>query len=64
MNVYFQHWTGQIRRMQLMDDGSWQGGDLTNVVATDAKNATPISAVAYAVDKKSTVRFTASLIHA
>ena len=49
-NVYFQHWTGQIRKLELLDDGSWEGGDETNIVATDAKNATPISAVAYAMD--------------
>lgn len=55
INVYFQHWTGQIRKMQLMNDGSWVGGDDTNIVATDAKNATPISAVAYAMDGKATV---------
>lgn len=41
--------------MQLMSDGSWQGGDLTNVIATDARNGTPISAVAYAMDYKATV---------
>lgn len=56
INVYFQHWEGQIRKMQLMTDGSWQGGDASNIVATDARNATPISAVAYAMDSKSTVR--------
>jgi hypothetical protein len=41
--------------MQLMDDGTWQGGDFTNIIATDARNATPISAVAYVLDKKATV---------
>lgn len=41
--------------MQLMEDGTWQGGDSTNIVVTDARNATPISAVAYAMDRKSTV---------
>jgi hypothetical protein len=55
INVYFQHWSGQIRKMQLMTDGTWQGGDASNIVATDARNATPISAVAYAMDHKSTV---------
>jgi hypothetical protein len=62
INVYFQHWTGQIRKMQLMDDGTWQGGDTTNIVATDARNATPISAVAYAMDQKSTVKTFAILL--
>jgi hypothetical protein len=56
INVYFQHWTGQIRKMQLMQDGTWQGGDASNIVATDARNATPISAVAYSMDHTSTVR--------
>jgi hypothetical protein len=55
INVYFQHWTGQLRKMQLMSDGTWQGGDSTNIVATDARNGTPISAVAYAMDRVSTV---------
>lgn len=41
--------------MQLMDNGNWTGGDSTNIVATDARNGTPISAVAYALDRKSTV---------
>ncbi|KAF2397792.1 hypothetical protein EJ06DRAFT_139160 [Trichodelitschia bisporula] len=54
INVYFQHWSGQLRKMQLMSDGTWQGGDSTNIVATDARNATPISAVAYAMDNKAT----------
>jgi hypothetical protein len=39
-----------------MQDGSWEGGDASNIVATDARNATPISAVAYAMDNKATVR--------
>jgi hypothetical protein len=55
INVYFQHWAGQIRKMQLMQDGTWQGGDASNIVATDARNATPISAVAYAMDHTATV---------
>jgi hypothetical protein len=54
INVFFQHWTGELRKIQLMSDGSWQGGDSTNIVATNARNATPISAVAYALDQKST----------
>ena len=61
INVYFQHWAGQLRRMQLMEDGSWIGGDQTSTIATDARNATPISAVAYAMDYKSTVRITTSI---
>ena len=50
INVYFQHWTGEIRKLELLNNGAWAGGDATNIVATDAKNGTPISAVAYAMD--------------
>ena len=46
--MYFQHHTGQIRSAQLASDGSWRGGDATEIVAVDAKNGTPIAAVAYA----------------
>jgi hypothetical protein len=55
INVYFQHWTGQIRKLELLNNGVWAGGDATNIVATDAKNGTPISAVAYAMDGVATV---------
>lgn len=54
INVYFQHWTGQIRKTQLAQDGTWSPADSTNIVATDARNATPISAVAYAMDNMAT----------
>ena len=46
--MYFQHHTGQIRQAQLTSNGDWEGGDVTQIVAVDAKNATPIAAVAYA----------------
>ncbi len=46
--MYFQHHSGQIRQAQLGSNGNWQGGDITQIVAVDAKNATPIAAVAYA----------------
>ena len=46
--MYFQHHTGQIRSAQLDTNGDWKGGDATEVVAVDAKNGTPIAAVAYA----------------
>ncbi|KAL6714175.1 hypothetical protein ACLMJK_008669 [Lecanora helva] len=49
--MYFQHHTGQLRSAQLATDGSWRGGDVTEVVAADAKNGTPIAAVAYAKDE-------------
>jgi len=50
--------------MQLMTNGMWVGGDETNIVATDAKNGTPISAVAYAMDDVSTVCLLCSVSHA
>jgi hypothetical protein len=56
INVYYQHWTGQLRKLQLNDDGSWAGGDATTIIAVDARNATPISAVAYAMDYTSKVK--------
>ena len=46
--MYFQHHTGEIRQAQLSSNGDWEGGDVTQIVAVDAKNATPIAAVAYA----------------
>ena len=46
--MYFQHHSGQIRQAQLASNGNWAGGDVTQIVAVDAKNATPIAAVAYA----------------
>lgn len=47
--MYFQHHTGEIRYMQLSSSGQWLGGSPSEVVATDAKNSTPISAVAYSI---------------
>ncbi|GAB7341492.1 hypothetical protein MBLNU457_7720t2 [Dothideomycetes sp. NU457] len=52
--MYFQHYTGQIRWQQLTDQGQWVGGDETTIVASDARNSTPLSAVAYAMNKTST----------
>lgn len=52
--MYFQHWTGQIRWQQLSSTGDWIGGSSSQIVATDAKNGTPISAVAYAMNGTST----------
>ena len=48
--MYFQHWTGQIRWMRHGNDGEWVGGDLSTVVASNAKSNTPISAVSYVWD--------------
>lgn len=53
--VYFQHWTGDIRYMQLSSSGSWIGGGDQEVVATNARNGTPIAAVAYSMSGVSTV---------
>ena len=53
--MYFQHHSGQLRSVQLGSDGQWRGGDATEIVATDAKNATPIAAVAYTRDNKAFV---------
>ncbi|KAK6388254.1 hypothetical protein LTR65_008096 [Meristemomyces frigidus] len=52
--MYFQHHSGQIRYMQLTTGGTWEGGSASEVVATDAKNSTPLSAVAYAMNDTST----------
>lgn len=55
INLYFQHHTGQIRSAQLTNAGIWSGGTYAEVVAVDAKNATPIAAVAYAQNDTATV---------
>ncbi|WPH03131.1 Hypothetical protein R9X50_00600600 [Acrodontium crateriforme] len=52
--MYFQHHSGQIRWMQLSSSGDWRGGSVSEVVAVDAKNNTPLSAVAYALNGTST----------
>lgn len=54
MVLYYQHYTGTIRYKQLREN-DWVGGTLSEVVAFDAKNGTPISAVAYALNNVSTV---------
>ncbi|QDS68056.1 hypothetical protein FKW77_009771 [Venturia effusa] len=48
--VYYQHFGGDIRYVQLSIDGTFVGGSKSEVVASDAKNATPISVVQYVVD--------------
>ncbi|KAF7194603.1 hypothetical protein HII31_04109 [Pseudocercospora fuligena] len=52
--MYFQHWTGEIRYKQLSNDGAWIGGDYSAIVAQDAKNSTPLSAVSYVLNESST----------
>ena len=55
--MYFQHHTGQIREMQLGEDGEWAGGNSTDLVvpAADVKDGTPITAVSYIFNNISTV---------
>lgn len=46
--IYYQHRTGAIRWMRYTTEGDWvRGSSESEVVATDAKNSTPISAVSY-----------------
>jgi hypothetical protein len=52
INLYFQYHDGSIRWIRLLEDGSWQGGTIAEIIAADAKNATPIAAVAYAMVSK------------
>ena len=52
--MYFQHHSGEIRWKQLSSSGDWVGGDFSTVIAVDAKNSTPLSAVAYALNNQST----------
>ncbi|KAI6859960.1 hypothetical protein KC338_g7156 [Hortaea werneckii] len=51
--MYFQHHSGEIRWQQLSSTG-WIGGSASEVVAIDAKNSTPLSAVAYTTNGTST----------
>ncbi|KAI8937058.1 hypothetical protein NX059_006277 [Plenodomus lindquistii] len=48
--LYFQHHTGDIRFMQYTTDRKWIGGTKAETVASDVKDASPISAVSYAVN--------------
>jgi hypothetical protein len=48
--LYFQHWSGDLRYMQYTTDRKWIGGDKAQTIASDAKNATPISTVAYTLN--------------
>ncbi|KAF2259208.1 hypothetical protein CC78DRAFT_81105 [Lojkania enalia] len=50
MTVYFQHWTGDIRWIQLTPKGEWIGGTRSETIVSDAKNATPLSTVSYAIN--------------
>jgi hypothetical protein len=61
--LYFQHYSGSIRWQRLTPDDGWLGGTASEVVATDAKNSTPLSAVAYSLNGVSTVRLGLISIH-
>lgn len=52
--MYFQHHTGEIRWIQLSSGGEWLGGSSSEVVAVDAKNSTPLSAVSYSIESVNT----------
>jgi hypothetical protein len=47
IELYFQHHTGSIRFLSGNSNGTWTGGDPSTIVATDAKDATPLSIVTY-----------------
>ncbi|XP_014554514.1 hypothetical protein COCVIDRAFT_104758 [Bipolaris victoriae FI3] len=60
--LYFQHYSGDIRFMQYGTDQKWIGGTKAQTVASGVKDASPISAVAFAinstqyVDRNNTIR--------
>ena len=43
--LFFQHYAGDIRWIQSVWPDTWHGGSAYDLVASDAKNGTPISAV-------------------
>jgi hypothetical protein len=45
--MYYQHHSGDIRFQRLTSEGAWVGGTQSEIVASNAKNSTPLSAVAY-----------------
>ncbi|MGI4802880.1 MAG: hypothetical protein ACRYG8_54380 [Janthinobacterium lividum] len=55
LTMYYQHHSGQIRYQTLQTDGSWIGGTYSEIVAVDAKNSTPLSAVSFVVNGSSQV---------
>ena len=48
--LYFQHHSGDIRFMQYGTDQKWIGGTKAQTVASGVKDASPISAVAFAIN--------------
>lgn len=53
LNLYFQHYNGDLRWMYLDSNDRWIGGSEPYSVASDAKNATPISVVGYILNASS-----------
>lgn len=53
--LYFQHHSGDIRYMQYTSDRKWVGGSSSETIASDAKNGSAISAVAYTMNSTSYV---------
>lgn len=49
--VFYQKYTGEIEQLIYKSDGTWT---FVTTVATDAKNSTPLSTVAYIVDSVAT----------
>lgn len=43
--VFFQHYNGEIRWIQRSEMEAWEGGSSNEIVASDAKNGTPITAM-------------------
>lgn len=60
--LYFQHHTGNIRYLKYTMGQKWIGGGVTETVASNAKNATPISAVAYVANATQFVSSITSVI--
>ncbi|KAG9752665.1 hypothetical protein KCU73_g6051, partial [Aureobasidium melanogenum] len=54
MVLYFQHHDSTIRWTSLNSTGwAWEGGTISEIVASDAKNNTPISSVAFSANSTS-----------
>jgi hypothetical protein len=49
INLYFQYYDGSLRWIRLLENGAWEGGGIAEIITADAKNGTPIAAVAYAM---------------
>jgi hypothetical protein len=48
--LFFQHSSGELRRLVRSNDNTWTGGDARSSITNDAKNSTPISVVTYHID--------------